>query len=274
MEYSVEPKAKGKGFLRVTGILMIIGGGVMCVIGLVFLILCIIGVAQLGQSLGESIAVAAIIFIAIVICLAGSIIELITGIVGTKNAGKPERYKRCKVLGIIVLILQIISLVLTIATMILVNYLISELATAFGVSGVTMFPWWTILIIVILGIVVPVLFLIGVSRNKHSFIKEGVTSAEIKDAKERKKAYKEAQRMDAQQQRAERFENAKNKAADFASDVKDKAVEAKDKAADAAYDFKDKATDFAADVKDKAAEAREKAADASEEIKDETDNDK
>ena len=112
-------KTKGSGFLKVTGILMIIGGGLSIILGIVSL---------LGLA---------------VLALVGAIIELVTGIVGCVNCKKPEKATACLVWGIIVAAINVLSEILSVVA-----------GGEFSVVSL------------ILGLVLPVLFIIGAVLNK------------------------------------------------------------------------------------------------------------
>ena len=126
---------KGSGFLKVTGILMIIGGGLSIILGIVSLL----GVAVIASALE---AYGLWVFAAI-LALAGAIIELVTGIVGVVNCKKPEKATACLVWGIIVAVVDILSNVLSVAA-----------GGSFSVASL------------FLGLVLPVLFIIGAALNK------------------------------------------------------------------------------------------------------------
>lgn len=149
----MELKAKGKGFLKVTGILMIIGGGLSILLGLLLLFL----VGFFTESITKDTNVTALALGSAIICIAilfiGSILELVVGIVGVNNANKPEHSLACVIWGIIVLIPQVISLVMFLLTM----------ASRMEV--------WTIIVICITTIAIPVLFLIGAGINRSNYKK-------------------------------------------------------------------------------------------------------
>ena len=94
-------KTKGSGFLKVTGILMIIGGGLSIILGIVSLL-------------------------------------------GVANCKKPEKATACLVWGIIVAVVDVLSNVLAVVA-----------GGDFSVSSL------------ILGLVLPVLFIIGAALNKQ-----------------------------------------------------------------------------------------------------------
>lgn len=129
-------KPKGAGFLKVTGILMIIGGG----ISLVTAIVALLGIAALAV-LGAS---SALLYAAGILALASAVAELVTGILGVVNANRPEKAGLCMAWGIVVAALCVLGCILTVA----------------GGDG---FP----VLSLILGLVLPVLFIIGAAQNKQ-----------------------------------------------------------------------------------------------------------
>ena len=131
-------EAKGSGFLKVTGILMIIGGAISLIVAIV----AIIGIAALVYVAGSEIN-AGLLYAAGVISLVSAVAELIAGIVGVKNCEKPEKARTCVVWGVIVAVLCVAGSVLT-------------------VVGGNSFPVFSL----ILGLVLPVLYIVGAIKNK------------------------------------------------------------------------------------------------------------
>ncbi len=129
---------KSNGFLKVTGILMIIGGGLSIILG----IIAMLGVALIVSALGTEEMLGLLIF-ATILSLLGAIVSLVAGILGVANAAKPEKANICIVFGILAAILSVLGNVLT--------------ATSGGTFSVFN---------LILGLVLPVLYLIGAFQNK------------------------------------------------------------------------------------------------------------
>ena len=127
---------KGASFLKVTGILMIIGGGISLIVAIVAL-LGIAALAVLGASSG-------ILYAAGVLTLVSAVAELVAGIIGVVNAKRSEKAGLCMAWGVIVAVLCVAGCVLT----------------AVGGSD---FP----VLSLILGLVLPVLFIIGAAKNKQ-----------------------------------------------------------------------------------------------------------
>ena len=127
---------KGASFLKVTGILMIIGGGISLIVAIVAL-LGIAALAVLGASSGMLYAAGALTLIS-------AVAELVAGIIGVVNAKRAEKAGLCMAWGIIVAVLCVAGCILT-------------------VVGGSAFPWFSL----ILGLVLPVLFIIGAAKNKQ-----------------------------------------------------------------------------------------------------------
>lgn len=100
---------KGQKFLKVTGILMIIGAAFLILFGVI-----IGGVGALVAAHGGSKALNFAFYLGLATALVGGIIELIAGINGVKHCNKPENAKKCITWGIIVIALSVISNVLAV----------------------------------------------------------------------------------------------------------------------------------------------------------------
>lgn len=129
---------KGRKFLKVTGILMIIGAA----FGIIGGIIAMIGVGALAAVLETS---AVGLMLASVLVLASAAFQLIAGIMGVKNCDKPEKAQTCLVMGIIVAILSVAGNVIS-------NVLGSDFS-AFNYA---------------IGLVIPVLYIIGAAKNKET----------------------------------------------------------------------------------------------------------
>ncbi|MBR7081083.1 MAG: hypothetical protein IKI49_00005 [Oscillospiraceae bacterium] len=132
-----EKKSSGSGFLKVCGILLIIFGALALILSLVG----IAGMAALQSIMGSELNVS-MAWVALVFAVVGSAIELIAGIIGVANSKKPEKAKTCIVWGALVAAVSVASAILTVA------------------SGQD-FPIVSLLI----GLVLPVLFIIGAVKN-------------------------------------------------------------------------------------------------------------
>lgn len=130
-------KTKGSVFLKVTGILMIIGGGISIIMG----IIAALGVAALAYiAVGDS---SALLYASAVLMLISAVAELVAGIIGVVNCKKPEKAVVCIAWGIIVAVLSVAGTILN------------------SVGGGT-FSVFSLL----LGLVLPVLYIIGAVFNK------------------------------------------------------------------------------------------------------------
>ena len=127
---------KGASFLKVTGILMIIGGG----IALIAAIVALLGIAALA-AMGLS---SAMLYAAGALTLVSAVAELVTGIIGVANAKRADKSGLCMAWGIVVAVLCVAGCILTVAA-----------GDAFPVFSL------------ILGLVLPVLFIIGAAKNKQ-----------------------------------------------------------------------------------------------------------
>ena len=127
---------KGASFLKVTGILMIIGGG----ISLIVAIAALLGIAALAVPGASS----GMLYAAGFLTLASAVAELVTGIIGVANAKRAEKAGLCMAWGIVVAALCVIGCILSFAV-----------GDAFPVFSL------------ILGLVLPVLFIIGAAKNKQ-----------------------------------------------------------------------------------------------------------
>ncbi len=129
---------QGSQVLKVSGILMIIGGALGLLLGLIGLVSAIAAVS-IDMGLGG------FILILSAIALLGSALQLIAGILGVKNWNNPAKAQTCFIMGIVLIALNIISNVSTIAT---------SGFSATMVSGI------------VLGLLLPVLYLYGASQLK------------------------------------------------------------------------------------------------------------
>ena len=134
---------KGKGLLKVVGILMIIGGA----LSIIMSIIAIAGVGALTYLADGDLSSAqlnpTIIYTSCVVL--GSVAELIAGIIGVKNCAKPEKATSCLVFGIIVAIFNLLGIIIG----------------AVGGSGFNF-------VSLVIGLVLPVLFIVGAVMNKKS----------------------------------------------------------------------------------------------------------
>ena len=133
---------KGKTYLKVTGILLLIGGilGVLCY-GLLTLLL---GVALVDQGTGSgAIPVTAIVVVYVI----ASIIQLVAGVMGIKGCNKSSKADGCFKIGIVVLIISILAAIVNMA------------GAGFTFSGI---------LYALFGLVVPGLYIYGAKLNRDS----------------------------------------------------------------------------------------------------------
>ena len=128
---------KGRKFLKVTGILMIIGGA----FGIIGGIVAMIGAGALAAVLETS---AGGLMLASALILARAVFQLIAGIMGVKNCDKPEKAQSCLVMGVIVAILSVSG-----------NIISNILGSSFNILSYAT------------GLVIPVLYIIGAVKNKE-----------------------------------------------------------------------------------------------------------
>ena len=128
---------KGRKFLKVTGILMIIGAA----FGIIGGIIALIGAGALAAVLETS---AGGLMLASALILLSAIFQLIAGIMGVKNCDKPEKAQNCLVMGIIVAILSVSG-----------NIISNVLGSSFNILSYAT------------GLIIPVLYIIGAVKNKE-----------------------------------------------------------------------------------------------------------
>ncbi|MDE6020034.1 MAG: hypothetical protein K2H01_03410 [Ruminococcus sp.] len=128
-------EAKGSNFLKVTGIIMIVGGS----LGIIISLLAIAGVATLA-AMGLS---SGMLYASVVISVIGSVIELVAGIMGVKNCNAPEKANTCMICGISVIACSLISTIISV------------------IAG-NGFPFTSFII----GMILPVLYIVGAAKNK------------------------------------------------------------------------------------------------------------
>ena len=133
---------QGSKMLKVTGILMIIGGA----LALVIAIIAVIGIAAAASlaagALGGGIIALAVI--ASILALLGGGVELAAGILGVKNWNQPAKAQSCIVFGAIIIALSVLSNILNLAS-----------GSEFNLFSL------------LLGLVLPVLYLVGAVQLKN-----------------------------------------------------------------------------------------------------------
>ena len=135
-------KTKGTGFLKVTGILMIIGGAVSIILS----IIAALGIAALAY-ISDGTVSSALLYASVILMIVSAVAELVAGIIGVANCKKPEKAGSCNVWGIIVAVLSVAGTVL--------NSVDGGSFSAFSL---------------ILGLVLPALYIIGAAFNKKEHV--------------------------------------------------------------------------------------------------------
>ncbi len=147
---------KGKGLLKVTGILMIIGGilcAILALIGILGAGLILAGssnpsIAGLsGYTSHELANVGNFTIVASVVAIIGGIIELVGGILGVKKSGVPNSAKPCVVVGIIIIAFSLVSTVFTL------------------LNSIDNINFFSLLSSSLIGLVLPILYLVGAALN-------------------------------------------------------------------------------------------------------------
>ncbi|MDD3339814.1 MAG: hypothetical protein PHS82_13275 [Lachnospiraceae bacterium] len=140
-------EARGKNFLKVTGIIMIVFGA----IGALSTLISFAGLSVLMQTYAALGMDTSMIVPGLIISAIGGVLQLAAGIIGVVHARKPEKAMLCIIFGVLLVILQIVS---GVTSLLVVN--------AQGSSIVTT------IISMIIGLILPVLFIYGGILNKQS----------------------------------------------------------------------------------------------------------
>ena len=149
-------KTAGTGFLKVTGILMIVFGAIAIVV-------TGIGIAAVGviekmanslasmegitvdEALAEQGVSLGLLYMGMILSLVGAIVQLVAGIIGIKNCRRPEKAQTCLVWGVLVALFAVAGSILT--------------PIAGGDFNI---------LSLFTGLVIPVLFIIGALKNKQA----------------------------------------------------------------------------------------------------------
>ena len=102
-------RMKGQKYLKVTSILMIIGG----VIGIIAGIIAILGVSALVALTGSA-EEPGLLYAGSIIVTVASVIEFIAGIKGLGACKMPQKADACIKLGIIIAVLSIVSMIVNV----------------------------------------------------------------------------------------------------------------------------------------------------------------
>ena len=99
---------KGQSFLKITSILMIVGGIIAVIAG----VIAILGVSVLA-ALSGSVEVTVLLYVSSILVTVASVIQIITGVKGLKACKAPETAGKCVTWGIVIAVLSTISLVIS-----------------------------------------------------------------------------------------------------------------------------------------------------------------
>ena len=128
--------------MKVTGILMIIGGAISVILG----IIAALGVAALVY-ISDGTVSSALLYASVIVMIVSAVAELIAGIIGVANCKKPDKAGSCIVWGIIVAVLSVAGTILN----------------SVGGGSFSAFS-------LILGLVLPVIYIIGAVFNKKEHV--------------------------------------------------------------------------------------------------------
>ena len=136
-----QKKAKGAGFLKVTGILMIIFGALSIIVS----IIAAIGVAAL-LLISDGAVSSTLLYTAVTLLIVSAVAELVAGIIGVVNCKKPEKAGTCIAWGIIVAVFCVAGTILQ----------------SVGGGSFSVFS-------LISGLVLPILYIIGAVLNEKEY---------------------------------------------------------------------------------------------------------
>lgn len=136
-----QKKAKGAGFLKVTGILMIIFGALSIIVS----IIAAIGVAAL-LLISDGAVSSTLLYTAVALLIVSAVAELVAGIIGVVNCKKPEKAGTCIAWGIIVAVFCVAGTILQ----------------SVGGGSFSVFS-------LISGLALPVLYIIGAVLNEKEY---------------------------------------------------------------------------------------------------------
>ena len=124
--------------LKVTGILMIISGGIGIFVG----IFTMIGLSVFTEAIDVEMSIGVLV-LATILTIGGAIVNITTGILGVVNASKPEKAMICIIFG-----------VLALALVLLTNIIDFVSGSGFNVKSL------------LRGVLLPVLFIMGAYQNQ------------------------------------------------------------------------------------------------------------
>lgn len=101
---------KGQTFLKVTSILMIIGGIIAAIAG----VLAVLGLSALA-ALADSAEGMGLLYFSSVLVVVASVVELIAGIKGLGACKMPQKAAGCVKWGVIIAVLSVLSIIISLA---------------------------------------------------------------------------------------------------------------------------------------------------------------
>lgn len=138
----MENNNNGIKMLKVSSILLIIGGAIATILGIVALL----GVGAIHAIFGDEIPIGLLYAVA-GLTLASGVLSLVAGIVGVGACKNPEKSGKCIILGVIVVILTVIGQIL-------------------NMKAGNQFDFTSIII----GLILPVVYIVGASQVKKMML--------------------------------------------------------------------------------------------------------
>ena len=145
----MQQEAKGRGLLKTSGILMIIFGGLAALGLIAYLVLIgfIAAIAGVNEDTAGGFGFFAVYYAFFLLFAAFCIV---TGAIGIHNSQKPKNCVSCLVMG---------GVVLAFVLFFVIYFLVGDMI---GIS------LWVFIVAALIGIVLPVLYIIGAARNLSS----------------------------------------------------------------------------------------------------------
>ncbi len=145
----MQTEAKGRGLLKTAGILLIIFGGLAAICLLLYLVIVGIAAAIVGVN-GETAGGFGFFAFLYTFFLLFAAFCIVTGAIGIHNSKNPKKCVSNLVMGIIILVFVLFFVIY------------------FLVEDMIGYPLWIFIPIALIGIVLPVLYIIGAVRNLSS----------------------------------------------------------------------------------------------------------
>lgn len=138
----MENNNNGIKMLKVSSILLIIGGAIAIIMGIVALL----GVGAIHAIFGDEIPIG-LLYAVSGLALASGVLSLVAGIVGVGACKNPEKSGKCIILGVMVVILTVIGQILNM-----------KVGNQFDFTSI------------IIGLILPVVYIVGASRVKKMML--------------------------------------------------------------------------------------------------------